>query len=142
MTHFPCDQTLPVVSRELAAASDQSGDLLPFADVTNRQNGPMRKSLADRLGRTVFEEQSLPPQRECQNKPSPFTLNVAGERHSFTYHSLFLISTPLKRALFFLSLAATKPVRDRLGLFTASAINAQGTMAFSYCAISYCSVTN
>lgn len=141
MTHFPCDQTLPGVSTELTAASDQSGDFLSFADVTHRPNGPLKKSLADRLGRTVFEEQSLPPQRECQNKADPFTLNVAEDRHCFTaHHSLF--SSPLKQA-FFVSVAASKPLKDRLGLFAASAINANGTNCnIFYCAISNCNVTN
>lgn len=51
-------------------------------DVTHRQNGPLRRSLADRLGKAVCEEQPLVPQ------------------------------------------PASKPLKDRLGLFTGSAVNA------------------
>ncbi|XP_075869335.1 zinc finger CCCH domain-containing protein 11A isoform X2 [Nelusetta ayraudi] len=51
-------------------------------DVPHRQNGPLRRGLADRLGKAVCEEQPLVPQ------------------------------------------PASKPLKDRLGLFTGSAVNA------------------
>lgn len=58
---LPADQS---AASDRSAASDQSRDLLSFADVTHRQNGPLRRSLADRLGKAVCEEQPLVPQRE------------------------------------------------------------------------------
>lgn len=63
---FLSDQTLTVIFREIAAVSDQSGDFLSFADASYSQNSPLRKALADRLGRTVCVEEQQPLLCECQ----------------------------------------------------------------------------